>query len=54
MNLKVSAEPGSQFEPLSLVVHEMREATKQNGQNTIIAAIRNDGYTTKYKTRIFP
>ena len=54
MNLKVSAKLDPQFEPLSLVVREMREATKQNGQDIIIAAIRNNGYTTTYKTRIFP
>ena len=54
MNLKVSAKLDPQFEPLSLVVREMREATKQNGQDIIIAAIRNNGYTTTYKTRILP
>ena len=54
MNLKVSAKLDPQFEPLSLVVREMREATKQNGQDIIIAAIRNNGYATAYKTRFFP
>ena len=54
MNLKVKAKLDPQFEPLSLVVREMREATKENGQDIVIAAIRNDGYTTTYKTRIFP
>ena len=54
MTLKVTAKLDPQFEPLSLVVREMREATKENGQDVIIAAVRNDGYTTTYKTRIFP
>ncbi|MBE6774347.1 MAG: ROK family protein [Ruminococcaceae bacterium] len=54
MNLKVPAKLDPQFEPLSLVVREMREATKENGQDIIIAAVRNDEYTTTYKTRIFP
>ena len=54
MNLKVKAKLDPQFEPLSIVVREMREATKENGQDIIIAAERNDGYTTTYKTRIFP
>ena len=54
MNLKVPAKLDPQFQPLSLVIREMREATKENGQDVIIAAERNDGYTTTYKTRIFP
>ena len=54
MNLKVKAKLDPQFEPLSLVIREMREATKENGQDVIIAAERNDGYVTTYKTRIFP
>ena len=43
MNLKVKAKLDPQFEPLSIVVREMREATKDNGQDIIIAAERNDG-----------
>ncbi|MBR2893491.1 MAG: ROK family protein, partial [Clostridia bacterium] len=54
MNLKVKAKLDPQFQPLSLVVRDMREATKENGQDIIIAAIRNDGYTTTYKTRVYP
>ncbi len=53
MKLKVNAKLDPQFTPLSLVVREMREATKDNGQDVIIAIERNKGYTTTYKTRIF-
>ena len=52
MKLKVNAKLDPNFQPLSLVIREMREATKENGQDVIIAAERNDGYTTTYKTRI--
>ena len=38
MNLKVPAKLDPQFQPLSLVIREMREATKENGQDVIIAA----------------
>lgn len=54
MKLKVNAKLDPSFQPLSLVVREMREATKEKGQDIIIAVERNKGYTTTYKTRIFP
>ncbi len=54
MKLKVNAKLDPKFQPLSLVVREMCEATKDNGQDLIIAIERNKGYTTTYKTRIFP
>ena len=54
MKLKVNAKLDPKFQPLSLVVREMREATKENGQDIIIAIKRNKGYTTTYKTRIYP
>lgn len=54
MKLKVNAKLDPKFQPLSLVVREMREATKNNGQDIVIAIERNKGYTTTYKTRIFP
>lgn len=53
MNLKVKAKLDPQFAPMSVVCREMREATKENGQNIVIAVERNKGYTTTYKTRIF-
>ena len=53
MKLKVTAKLDPKFQPLSLVIREMREATKENGQDLIIAVERNKGYTTTYKTRIF-
>ncbi|MBR3593652.1 MAG: ROK family protein [Clostridia bacterium] len=54
MKLKVNAKLDPKFQPLSLVCRDMREATKENGQDIVIAVERNKGYTTTYKTRIFP
>lgn len=54
MNLKVKAKLDPKFAPMSVVCREMREATKENGQDIVIAIERNKGYTTTYKTRIFP
>ena len=54
MNLKVKAKLDPNFQPLALVIREMREATKENGQDIIIAVERNKGSVTTYKTRIFP
>ncbi len=53
MNLKVKAKLDPKFQPLSLVVREMREATKEQGQDIVIAVEKNDGYVFTYKTRIF-
>lgn len=54
MNLKVKAKLDPKFEPLSVVVREMREATKDNGQDIIVAIERNKGQIRTYKTRIYP
>ena len=54
MKLKVNAKLDPNFQPLSLVVREMREATKESGQDIVIAIERNKGYTTTYKTRVYP
>lgn len=53
MNLKVQAKLDPQFQPLALVCREMRENTKNNGQDIVIAVERNKGYTSTYKTRIY-
>lgn len=53
MNLKVKAKLDPLFQPLSLVCRQMREDTRENGQDIVIAIERNKGYTTTYKTRIF-
>ncbi len=53
MKLKINAKLDPKFEPLSVVCRDMREATKDNGQDIIIAISRNKGYTTTYKTRVF-
>ncbi|MDD6478590.1 MAG: ROK family protein [Oscillospiraceae bacterium] len=50
---KIEAKLDKQFMPLSLVCREMREATREDGQDIIIAIKRNKGYTTTYKTRVF-
>ena len=53
MKLKVQAKLNAGFAPMALVCREMREGTKENGQDIVIAAERNKGYTTVYKTRIY-
>ena len=53
MKLKVNAKLDPQFQPLSIVCREMREATKEDGQDIVIAIERNKGYTTTYKTRVY-
>ena len=53
MKPKVLAKLDEQFMPLSLVCKEMRQATEESGQEIIIAIVRNKGYTTTYKTRVF-
>ena len=59
MNLKVKAKLDPNFEPLSVVVREMREATKENGQDVIVAIERNKGqlctgrHSSHYKVFFF-
>lgn len=53
MKLKVNAKLDPQFMPLSLVCRQMREATKEDGQDIVIAVERNKGYTVTYKTRVY-
>ncbi|MBO7196154.1 MAG: ROK family protein [Clostridia bacterium] len=53
MKLKVNALLDAGFAPMSLVCREMREATKNDGQDIVVAAERNKGYTSVYKTRIY-
>ncbi len=54
MKLKVDAVLDPKFSPLALVCREMREATKENGQDLIIGIERNSGNISTYKTRVFP
>ena len=54
MNLKVKAKLDPKFQPLSVVVREMKEATKENGQDIIVAVERNKGQISRYETRIYP
>ncbi len=53
MKLKVAAKLDPQFTPLAVVCRDMREATREDGQDIVIGIERNKGYTTTYKTRIF-
>ncbi|MBO5213350.1 MAG: ROK family protein [Clostridia bacterium] len=53
MKPKVIAKLDPKFQPLSLICREMREATRNDGQDLVIGIERNKGYTTTYKTRIF-
>ena len=53
MKLKVNAILDKGFAPMALVCREMREKTKECGQDVIVAVERNQGYTYTYKTRIF-
>lgn len=53
MKLKVNAKLDPKFQPLSIVCREMREATKEDGQDLVIGIERNKGYTTTYKTRVY-
>ena len=53
MKLKVLAKLDGGFTPLALVCREMREATREDGQDVIVAIERNKGYTLTYKTRVY-
>ena len=54
MKLKVDAKLDKQFMPLSLMIRDMREATKENGQDLVIGIERNENFVATYKTRIYP
>ncbi len=53
MELKVKAILDPQFAPMALKVREMREKTRENGQDIVIGVERNKGAITTYRTRIF-
>ncbi len=53
MKLKIGAKLDSGFMPMALVCKEMRENTRDNGQDIVVAVERNQGYTYVYKTRIY-
>ncbi len=53
MKLKINAKLDPGFQPLALICREMRENTKENGQDIVIAVERNKGYTSTYKTRVY-
>ena len=53
MKLKIDAKLDKGFMPMALVCREMRENTRDNGQDIVVAVERNQGYTYVYKTRIY-
>ena len=53
MNLKIKAKLDPGYQPMALVCREMREGAGEGGQDIVVAAIRNKGYTTVYKTKIY-
>lgn len=54
MKLKLQARLDPDFAPMALVCREMRENTVgESGQDIVVGAERNQGYTTVYKTRIY-
>ena len=53
MKLKIGAKLDSGFMPMARVCREMRENTRDNGQDIVVAVERNQGYTYVYKTRIY-
>ncbi|MFA5561313.1 MAG: ROK family protein [Eubacteriales bacterium] len=53
MKLKVKTALDTGFMPMALVCREMREGTKENGQDVLFCVERNQGYQTVYKTRIY-
>lgn len=53
MELKVKALLDPNFQPLSVICRQMRQAAKTQGQELVIGVQRNKGYTTVYRTRIW-
>ena len=53
MKPKICATLDAGFAPMALVCKKMREETALCGQDIVIGAERNKGYTTVYKTRIY-
>ena len=53
MKPKITAPLDQGFMPMALVCRKMREETALCGQDIVIGAERNKGYTTVYKTRIY-
>lgn len=53
MKLKVESVLDKGFIPLSLVCREMRENTKEDGQDVVIGIERNNGHISAFKTRVY-
>ena len=53
MKLKVTPVLDPQFAPMSVVCRDFEEAVKADGQDVVIGVVRNNDYTSVYKTRIY-
>lgn len=53
MKLKVESVLDREFIPLSLVCREMRENTKNEGQDIVIGIERNNGQISTFRTRVY-
>ena len=53
MKLKVTPILDPQFAPMSVVCRDFEEAVKADGQDVVIGVVRNNDYTSVYKTRIY-
>ena len=53
MELKVKAKLDPGYAPMALVCREMKNGAETNGQEIVIGAERNKGYTTVYRTKIY-
>lgn len=53
MKLKVTPILDPQFAPMSVVCRDFEEAVKADGQDVVLGVVRNNDYTSVYKTRIY-
>lgn len=53
MKLKVTPVLDPQFAPMSVVCRDFEEAVRADGQDVVLGVVRNNDYTSVYKTRIY-
>ncbi len=54
MKLKVTPVLDPQFAPMSVICRDFEEAVKEGGSDVVLGVVRNNNYTSVYKTRIYP
>lgn len=54
MKLKAIPVLDPEFAPMSVVCRDFEEAVKACGQDVVLGVVRNNEYTSVYKTRIYP